>query len=84
MNCRPLKDWSTEKFEPPCDDVERFYYGFSLFHCLPVGMVGPGAAGTGTVMRPSTVRAYALEAGFSGFEVLPVDNDFYRFYRLTP
>ena len=25
------------------DDVERMYYGFSILHCLPVGMVGDGA-----------------------------------------
>ena len=66
------------------DDVERMYYGFSILHCLPVGMVGEGAAGTGTVMRADTVRRYAEEAGFGGFEVLPIKNDFYRFYRLTP
>jgi hypothetical protein len=66
------------------DDVERMYYGFSILHCLPVGMVGEGAAGTGTVMRSDTVRRYAEEAGFGGFEVLPIENDFYRFYRLTP
>jgi SAM-dependent methyltransferase len=66
------------------DDVERLCYGFSVLHCLPVGMVGVGAAGTGTVMRADTVRRYAEEAGFGGFEVLPIENDFYRFYRLTP
>jgi 2-polyprenyl-3-methyl-5-hydroxy-6-metoxy-1,4-benzoquinol methylase len=66
------------------DDTERFYYGFSILHCLPVGMVGDGAAGTGTVMRSDTVRRYAEEAGFGGFEVLSIENDFYRFYRLTP
>jgi len=66
------------------DDTERFYYGFSILHCLPVGMVGDGAAGTGTVMRSDTVRRYAEEAGFGGFEVLPIENDFYRFYRLKP
>jgi SAM-dependent methyltransferase len=66
------------------DDVERLCYGFSILHCLPVGMVGEGAAGTGTVMRSDTVRRYGEEAGFGGFEVLPIDNDFYRFYRLTP
>jgi SAM-dependent methyltransferase len=73
-----------DEFDPPGDDVERLYYGFSVFHCLPVGMVGEGAAGTGTVMRSGTVRRYAEEAGFSGFEILPIENDFYRFYRLTP
>jgi len=24
------------------------------------------------------------EAGFGGFEVLTIENDFYRFYRLSP
>jgi SAM-dependent methyltransferase len=73
-----------DAFDPPGDDVERFYYGFSVLHCLPVGMIGEGAAGTGTVMRADTMRRYAHEAGFGGFEVLPIDNDFYRFYRLVP
>jgi SAM-dependent methyltransferase len=73
-----------DEFAPPGDDLERFYYGCSVFHCLPVGMVGEGAAGTGTVMRTETVRRYADEAGFGGFELLPIDNDFYRFYLLTP
>lgn len=73
-----------DSFSAPGDDIERLYYGFSVLHCLPVGMVGEGAAGTGTVMRADTVQRYAEEAGFAGFEVLPIENDFYRFYRLTP
>jgi 2-polyprenyl-3-methyl-5-hydroxy-6-metoxy-1,4-benzoquinol methylase len=73
-----------DTFSAPGDEIERFYYGFSILHCLPVGMVGEGAAGTGTVMRADTVRRYADEAGFRGFEVLPIENDFYRFYRLEP
>ena len=73
-----------DRFGAIGDDLERFYYGFSVLHCLPVGMVGEGAAGTGTVMRADTVRRFAEEAGFGSFEVLPIENDFYRFYRLTP
>lgn len=73
-----------DEFDPPSDEVERLYYGFSVLHCLPVGMVGEGAAGTGTVMRAGTVREYAEQAGFTEFEVLPIENDFYRFYRLAP
>jgi SAM-dependent methyltransferase len=69
---------------PPADDLERFCYGFSILHCLPVGMVGADAVGTGTVMRSDTVRRYATASGLSGFEILPVENDFYRYYRLTP
>ncbi len=29
-------------------DVERLYYGFSVLHCLPVGMIGHEPAGTTT------------------------------------
>ena len=73
-----------ESFTAPAGETERLYYGFSVFHCLPVGMVGKGAAGTGTVIRPATVRRYAEEAGFSSCEVLPIENDFWRFYLLRP
>ena len=73
-----------DSFSASGDDIERLCYGFSILHCLPVGMVGEGAAGTGTVMRADTVRRYAEEAGFRVVEVLPIENDFYRFYRLTP
>jgi 2-polyprenyl-3-methyl-5-hydroxy-6-metoxy-1,4-benzoquinol methylase len=73
-----------DAFTAPAPDIERLYYGFSLFHCLPVGMVGDGAAGTGTVMRAATVRRYADEAGFASCEVVPIENDFWRFYLLEP
>jgi 2-polyprenyl-3-methyl-5-hydroxy-6-metoxy-1,4-benzoquinol methylase len=73
-----------EAFTAPAPEAERLYYGFSVFHCLPVGMVGEGAAGTGTVMRAETVRRYAEEAGFATCDVLPIENDFWRFYLLKP
>ena len=75
---------TAEAFTAPASEVERLYYGFSVFHCLPVGMVGEGAAGTGTVIRAETVRRYADEAGFSSCEVLPIEHDFWRFYLLEP
>ena len=73
-----------DTFTAPAGEVERLFYGFSLFHCLPVGMVGEGAAGTGTVMRVDTVRRYSDEAGFSSCAVLPIENDSWRFYLLRP
>jgi 2-polyprenyl-3-methyl-5-hydroxy-6-metoxy-1,4-benzoquinol methylase len=73
-----------DAFTAPAPDIERLYYGFSVFHCLPVGMVGDGAAGTGTVMRSETLRRYADGAGFSRCEVVPIESDFWRFYLLTP
>jgi hypothetical protein len=36
------------------------------------------------VMRPDMLRGYAAEAGFTDVEVLPVESDFFRFYRLRP
>jgi 2-polyprenyl-3-methyl-5-hydroxy-6-metoxy-1,4-benzoquinol methylase len=72
------------RFALDSGDVERLYYGFSVLHCLPVGMVGENAAGTGTVIREDTVRGYAEQAGFSDCEVAPIENDFWRFYLLTP
>jgi SAM-dependent methyltransferase len=75
---------TAESFGAPADELERLYYGFSILHCLPVGMVGEGAAGTGTVMRAKTAEQYARSAGFTTFEVAPIDNDFWRFYVLHP
>lgn len=65
------------------DEIERLMYGFSILHCLPVGMADQPSVGTGTVMRFDTFRAYAEAAGFRNVEVLPIDNIFWRFYRLT-
>jgi 2-polyprenyl-3-methyl-5-hydroxy-6-metoxy-1,4-benzoquinol methylase len=64
--------------------VGRLNYNFSVLHCLPQALVFPDAAGTGTVIRPSTLRRYAEEAGFSRVETLPIENPLWRFYRLTP
>jgi hypothetical protein len=72
-----------DRFTAPGDDVERYMYGFSILHCLPVGMVEQPSAATGTVMRAATLRRYAEEAGFRAVDVLPIEHDFFRFYRLT-
>jgi SAM-dependent methyltransferase len=71
-----------EEFTAPGDDIERLMYGWSFLHCLPAGMAEQPSAATGAVMRPSTLRSYALEAGFRDVEVLPVEHLFFRLYRL--
>ncbi len=71
-----------ETFTPEGTETEWFMYGFSVLHCLPVGMVEQPSAGTGTVMRPDTLRRYALDAGFRDMEILPIENFFFNFYRL--
>lgn len=63
--------------------MERFMYGFSILHCLLVGMVEQPSVATGTVMRRATLRRYAEEAGYRGVDELPIEHDFFRFYRLT-
>jgi hypothetical protein len=73
-----------ESFTPDGDDLERIMYGFSLFVCLPDGLSSSPSVGTGTVMRPSALRAYGEAAGFDSFEILPIDGfGFWRFYRLS-
>ena len=64
------------------NDVEWMMYGWSVLHCLPVGMADQPSVGTGTVMRAETFRRYAKEAGFGSVTVLPIENLFFRFYRL--
>ncbi len=71
-----------EKFSPQGTEVEWMMYGWSLLHCLPVGMAQQPSAATGTVMRPETLRGYALAAGFREVEILAVENTFLRLYRL--
>lgn len=72
-----------ETFTGESDDVERAMYGFSLFVCLPDGMSHQPSVATGTVIRPDTLRRYAVEAGFSDIEVLDAEADLWRFYRLV-
>jgi hypothetical protein len=40
------------------------------------------SAALGTVLRAETVHELATAAGFAGLDVLPVENDLFRFYRL--
>lgn len=71
-----------EAFSASANDIDWMMYGWSILHCLPVGMAAQPSAGTGTVMRPETLRRYAREAGFKDVEILPIENYFFRFYRL--
>lgn len=72
-------------FSAPADDLDRLMYGFSLLVCLPDGMSHPDSAGTGTVLRPGTLRRYAADAGYGQVDDLPIEDfGFWRFYRLIP
>lgn len=78
-----MDELTEERFTAPAGPWERALYGFSITTCLVDGMAHEGSAGTGTVMRPETLRRYALEAGFSDIEILPSPTQIaFRFYRL--
>jgi 2-polyprenyl-3-methyl-5-hydroxy-6-metoxy-1,4-benzoquinol methylase len=64
------------------DPMQRLFYAASVLHCLPVGRSEDGSAATGTVMRVATLEGYATSAGFRSVEVLPIEHDMFRFYRL--
>lgn len=65
------------------DGVERVMYGFSNLVCLPDSMAHQGSVATGTVIRESVMRGYAERAGFEKVEVLPIEADLWRCYRLA-
>ena len=71
-----------DEFTAPASARERTEYGWSVVSCLPGAMADPQTAATGAVLRPSVLRRYALEAGFRDVQTLPIDTDYWRFYRL--
>jgi 2-polyprenyl-3-methyl-5-hydroxy-6-metoxy-1,4-benzoquinol methylase len=78
-----MDERTEEEFTAPGELLERFFYMASVLHCLPVGMATQPSAGTGTVMRPDTLRTYASAAGFADVTVLPIEHDMFRFYQLS-
>jgi hypothetical protein len=72
-----------DEFTAPASPEEQYHYSWSVVACLPAVMGDQETAATGAVMRPATLRQYALEAGFRDLEVLPVKAEMLRFYRLT-
>ena len=73
-----------DAFVAPASERDRYVHAISVVSCLPEAMGEPGSATTGAVMRVGTVRGYAEEAGFREVEVLPIEDDELRFYRLVP
>ena len=71
-----------ETFTGAGTHAEQLAYGWSLFHCLPANRSRADALETGAVLRPHALRRLALDAGFDRLEILPIENDFFRFYRL--
>jgi 2-polyprenyl-3-methyl-5-hydroxy-6-metoxy-1,4-benzoquinol methylase len=72
-----------DEFTAPASDLERYHYGWSVISCLPSVMGDPRTAATGAVLRPATLRRFARQAGFRKVEVLPLEMQTWRLYRLT-
>lgn len=62
--------------------VERFLYAASTLICLPNSLAEQPSVATGTVIRASTVDRFAGDAGFSSTDILPIEHDVLRAYRL--
>lgn len=71
-----------DEFTAPGDDVERVMYGWSTTWCLVNAMAEQPTLALGTVLRRPVVEKLAAGAGFASCEVLPIENDFFRFYRM--
>ncbi len=78
-----MDEATADRFGADADELERLLYGFSLFVCLPDGMSHAPSAGTGTVMRPDTLRGYARSAGWDDVEIVVPEFGLWRFYRLV-
>jgi SAM-dependent methyltransferase len=81
MDERVQEDFASGLADPA--SIDQIFYGFSCTCCLADCKSHPNSMETGTVMRPKVLRAYAQQAGFKDIEVLAIDHDFFRFYRLT-
>ncbi|MDO8307079.1 MAG: class I SAM-dependent methyltransferase [Actinomycetota bacterium] len=72
-----------DNFTPNASPMERLLYGYSLSVCLPDGLSATPSAGTGTVMRASTVIQYATAAGFAQVNVVDLGHEQFRLYHLV-
>ena len=72
----------SDRFAAPGDEIERMMYGWSISHCLPISMTEQPSAAIGTVIRSGIVEELSQRAGYGRYQVLPIENDLFRFYRL--
>lgn len=72
-----------ESFAEP-GPLDGFFYGVSVLWCLPQSLAEQPSEAIGTVIRSSTMESLARRAGFTSVEVVPIEHDCWRFYRLVP
>lgn len=74
-------DKGSEAFEAPGGDDQRLLHAFSVLHCVPATRAEDHVEAHGTVVRPDDVRRWVRTAGHAEFEVLPIEQEMWRFYR---
>jgi predicted O-methyltransferase YrrM len=79
-----MDEAAADTLTTPGDLVQRFFGAVSALWCLPQGLVGPDPEPVGTLMRTDQLADLAERAGYAKSEVLPIQHDVWRFYRLTP
>lgn len=71
-----------DRLEANIDAHATVLYGISTLHCMTQSLAH-GGAGIGAAAGPATMRQLCIEAGFTSFEELPIDNPFSAFYRVS-
>lgn len=59
----------------------KMLYSLSTMFCMTTSLA-EGGAGIGALMGEDKARSLAVEAGFSSFEKLPLDDEYFVFYKL--
>ena len=92
-------DGTKRAYRLPPGHAEVLLESDSLNYLLPITWAIPGLAATLPALLTAYRRGggvpysdygaefrrrYASQAGFSGVEILPIEHDFWRFYRLRP
>lgn len=76
-------DQMAENFANP---FAPLLYGLSVVYCLSSALSEPGGAGLGAMgFNPALAQAMTAAAGFTGFQLLPIDEDVFNyFYAVRP
>ena len=70
---------ASDRLEENLTPSGRAMYGASAMHCMTVSLA-QGGEGLGVVIGEGLARELAREAGFAGFERLPVKNPFHQVF----
>ncbi len=74
---------TSSKLEDNINPMGRMMYSISTLYCMTVSLAH-GGAGIGACMGEAKARELALEAGFTHFKRLPIEDAFSALYELQP